>query len=366
MTGALELSVIPIMNDNNNTNLNTYTVASIGAQYNVVFQAPKDGNIVKVGFVPDTLTGSPGVLYGQLISMTNTGAGSASTLEQGSMSGASVVVGQMNWITLDNSYAITRGTFFGVNIRASTISGEGPWNSNNKITLRQGYNIDSPSGCFKYEFPYGTSGSSKLQLCGMIAFQYDDNSIYGFTALNRELYAPAGSGTAYGNIFSIPASIGSLKVIGMAYVALHPAAIDGTTLTYRLHTRSGSTATTVETQSYTSSRNFGTQTSNVYRRVIYFDNPVTVNGGTDIIASFETTVTTNTIWKYNFGTTAEREAMTPWMITKGCSIDTSTNAITEEEAIYFISLLVTDITAPTGGGGGGGIAPTFGGGFADA
>jgi len=364
MTGALELSVIPIMVDNNNVTLALRSLNANGAQYNVVFQAPKTGNITEVGFVVDAIVGTPGRLLGQLISMSDTGAGSTATLAEGFTDASTLSTGVVSWITLDTPYSIARGDFFGVNIRASTAAGT--WNSTNRLTLRNSYNIDSPTGCFRYEFPYGTSGSSKLNGNGFIAFKYDDGSIYGYTALDRELYAPAGSGTAYGNIFSIPASIGSLKVIGMAIITANPAAIDGTTLTYRLHTRSGSTATTVETQSFTTSRDFGAQTGTNFRRVIYFDNPETVNGGTDIIASFETSVTTNTIWKYNFGNTAEREAMTPWMITKGCSIDTSTNAITEEEAIYFISLLVTDITAPSGGSGGGGIAPTFGGGFADA
>lgn len=363
MTGALELSAIPCMTDNGNTTLNTRNLNSNGAQYQVVFQMPKSGNISEIGFVVDAIVGTPGQLLVQLNTVNNTGAGTNSTLASGSINNASTLTtNAVNWIALSSSYAVNRGDFIGCNVRASTTVGT--WDASNRITLRHCYNVDSPSGAFRYEFPYGTSGSSKLSGNGFICFKYSDGSIYGFTALDRELLAPAGSGTAYGNIFSIPNSVGSLKVIGMAILTNNPAAIDATTLTYRLHTRSGSTATTVETQSFTTSRNFGMQNGTNFRRVIYFDNEETVNGGTDIIASFETSVTTNNIWKYDFDSTANREAMTPWMKVKGCTINTGSNAITEQEVIYFISLLVKDITAPSGGGSG--MPSVFGGGFANA
>lgn len=354
MTGAVELSFMSALNESSNVTLNTRNFNANGAQYAINFQCPKAGNINKVYWVVDTVVGTPGRLLIQFSAIDADGAGATGAQLNSVNDFTGTHTTGLNSYTLTTPLAVTRGQWIQFNIRASTASGL--WDGSNRITVRWNYNADSPIGNFRYGAPYGSSGSSKLDGCGWLAVEYDDGRIVGFPVDTKEILTVS-TGIAYGNCFTIPQEWGSAKVIGLKICNNH-GGLAGTNLTYRLHSVSGTTATTLTTDTVDGD----------YRAVQiaaplthhFFATPQTINGGDKVIASIETTSTTLGLYRWNFFNSTTRAAFNNLVDIEGCTVNGT--SITFEDKIYFLTLLVTDITRISGGAGGG-YGQTFGGGL---
>ena len=344
MTGAVELSFLSAMNESTNVTLNTRNLNANGAQYAINFQCPKAGNISKVHWVVDSVVGTPGRLLIQFWNIDADGAGSTGTQLNNVNDFTGTHTTGLNSYTLTTPLAVTRGQWIQFNIRASTASGT--WDGSNRITVRWNYNADSPIGNFRYGAPYGSSGSAKLDGCGWLAVEYDDGRIVGFPVDTKEIFT-ASTGIYYGNCFTIPPEWGSAKVVGLK-ICTNNTGLPGTNVTYRLHSVSGTTATQltsdVEDGDYRRNSTDAPLTNH------FFSTPQIVNGGSKVIASIETTSTTLGLYRWNFFDSTTRAAFNNLTDIEGCTISGTT--ITFENKIYFLTLLVTDITRPTGGGGG--------------
>jgi hypothetical protein len=348
MTMGLELGWLPAMNDGNSLSLQLRTYNSNGTQTANCYQFPKSGTITEVGYFIHAITGSPGrFLYqiNELGTSGNAGGAQLNSVNDYVDAGTQLTAGQTNWFVLNTPVSVTKGQWVAVNFRASTASGL--WGTGNTMTARYNYGIEGPSSNLHYGAPYSASGTPKITTGGFYAFKFSDGSIWGFPLKEKELMAPAGAGTCYGNCLTIPSSWGAVKISGMTFM-MNNTGLAGTDLTFRLHTVSGTTATVQRTK--TIDGDFRRINVDVSRNVIYFDSDLTVNGGDKIIASVETTSTTNLLYRWTFEDDNNRKAMTPIIEQEGCSVNVSSGAITFEDSLYFSSILVNGFNIPTVGG----------------
>lgn len=371
MTGALELTYGVALNDvigssgpppTGSLLVNTLTLNANGSQRQYNFQCPKDGSITKVYYKIESITGSPGRLLFQLNSLLVTGVGQNAQLNSTNdfFNGPHTV--GINSFTLTTPVSVTRGQWIGYNVRASTASGS--WSSGgtgNNMALATSYNASTPFQTFGSSAPYGSSGSSKVTYAGFMAVEYSDGTVVGGFIDTRDAEITSSpTNKAYGNCFTIPPEWGSAKVVGMK-ITMSNEGLGSTDLKFRLHSVSGTTATTLTTD--TEDGDFRRVTNDATLSIHYFATPQTINGGDKVIASIETTSTTLRIPRFNFTSSTYRSFWNNLTDIEACNVDLSTNTITFYDRLYGISLLVTDIVKKSGGGGG--FGAKFGGGLAN-
>lgn len=325
------------------------TVDAAGEYMAAIFQAPKTGNISKIGYFAATATGSPAVDV-RLETVAGTGLPSGSLKGTNTNGSSSPLSNTWNWVTLTSAAAVTKGDYLAAKVLYSS--------GTSLLINHWEANTNAPSAL---AFPYSarnTGSPGKTTFFPAFAVQYDDGSI-PFTGMlpfsNTTLSQNINSGSTpdeKGIKFTVPFSC---KCVGAAF-------------------RQDSSATTFTVKLYDGS-------NTLLESVASIDSEFSVSTGGEVIALWDTEVTltvgatyrltllpdagTNIIiYRATVDASATREAWpggTAFQSTERTDAGAWTDTATE---IPFISLLLSALDDGAGGGGGGGIGRLAGGALA--
>jgi hypothetical protein len=337
----------------------------------VVFQAPEDATIIKLGLSLRSTVGttsrklrfvlgsvSTTGFFNAVLAATNDYEYNDAALTYDSTAGTITYLD----ITKDSSgntissYNITRGTYYCIVVeRGST---PGTWDASNYITLNEGPSTAANQTDWFYNFavPYAHASSTTKRMGG-IGIALSSSKAYGKGAAQHDTQIiSAGTTTSYGMRFKLPSTLAdNVSINGITFGA----DVDGTTgtnLEMRLYEDLG-TGNAQLLYSYGINENFQ-EINNTYIRWL-FDASQSIKTNKDYIIALCNVNASGNLGMHHFvyQDSKELSLYTNNLIPiRGVEVSSS-GVITETSKVYHLNILVDDFTMN------GGINNSFGGGF---
>jgi len=316
--------------------------------FEVIFQAQEDITCTRLGIYQGTITGTAPFYKLSLQGVAN-GIPDGTILGGGSPASVTFqpVGGDSNawiWKTLDNSIALTRGTFYSLVLAhaSGTIDGSNRVGfgstSGHSATVGIPYSINNDNGV------RGNNNTSP-------PFGYGSASVaYGFPTKTADQlsFSSASTPDERGNLITIPTTWwSSYKIIGAAIYGAHAAA---TTYDLVLYDTDGTTVL----QTVNIDTDNDSSPASVRRRMILFDESTlsTLNAGSSYRLVFKPAGTSLTLCGFGVAVTADLDAYLGGAAICQGTTRTDGGSWTDNNIYrYGINPILADITAPSSGGG---------------
>jgi hypothetical protein len=328
----------------------------------VVFCAPASDTITHIGLAFSTATGASAKTFRMELRNVNADGSIGSTIYANTATLAHTVIGTtyttatttnpvVAQIPLVTPYAVTAGTIYAI----VHVPIGGTWSASSYMNFISGYTA-LPRSFTQTNLPYLRSGAPVTSTNSPIFLAVSATKFYGNVGPYLQSFSVAGTTTAYGNFFTLPASFGTsvrLSGVKLSFTFNSPPYNTGN-FNIKVYNSNGSVLYVDNTF------NFNVTMTNSPNNQVYmyqFDTAVTLNPGSTYfigVACPDDTITFNCqrIDNYPEDFDKVRKMNTGGLINLQGGQVTSGGSVAVTDAYYFpINPLIDLITAASGGGG---------------